>query len=336
VNVLVTGGTGFVGVHLVSALLGRGAAVRVLALPDEDAARVERAGAEIRRGDVRDPRSVAEAMRGVDTVFHLAAVHGLWRPRQEYWDVNVRGAENVCRAVLDAGARRLVHVSSWTVYGMGLRGAVDEATPLHPIDDAYTQTKATADQLVQGHVRAERLPAVIVRPGTMFGPGDRINYGRMADRVRAGKAIVIGSGRNALPLVYVTDVVEGMILAAASDRAAGQIYNLSNDAPLTQAETWRAIAEDVGVPPPRLRVPYAALYAAAFVAERAARAGSQPLVTRLGVRLFGSDNRHAVDKARRELGWAPKVAVRDGLRLAARWYLEEIGGGDGDPGRRAA
>jgi nucleoside-diphosphate-sugar epimerase len=336
VNVLVTGGTGFVGVHLVSALLERGDAVRVLALPEEDTARVERAGAEIRRGDVRDPRSVAEAMRGVDTVFHLAAVHGLWRPRQEYWDVNVRGAENVCRAVLDAGARRLVHVSSWTVYGMGLRGAVDESTPLRPIDDVYTQSKATADALVQGHVSAERLPAVIVRPGTMFGPGDRVNYGRMADRVRAGKAIVIGRGANALPLVYVTDVVEGMILAATCEGAAGRIYNLSHDAPLTQAETWRAIAEDLGVAPPRLRVPYAALYAAALVAERAVRAGGQPLVTRLGVRLFGSDNRHAIGRARRELGYAPKVPVREGLRLAARWYLDEIARGDGDPSRRAA
>lgn len=325
-NVLVTGGAGFVGVHLVSALLERGNAVRVLALPEEDAARVERAGAEIRRGDIRDPGSVADAMRGVETVFHLAAVHGLWRPRQEYWDVNVRGAENVCRAVLTTGARRLVHVSSWSVYGMGLRGAVEESAPLRPIDDAYARTKATADALVQAHIRDDRLPAVIVRPGTMFGPGDRVNYGRMADRVRARRAIVIGSGANALPLVYVTDVVDGMILAAAEERAVGRTYNLSHDAPLTQAQVWSAIAEDLGAPPPRIKVPYAALYAVALLAERAIGAEDprrQPLVTRLGVRLFGSDNRHAIDRARRELGYAPKVAIRDGLRLAARWYVEQ-------------
>jgi nucleoside-diphosphate-sugar epimerase len=196
------------------------------------------------------------------------------------------------------------------------------------MDDTYTQTKATADELVQAYVREQRLPAVIVRPGTMFGPGDRVNYGRMADRVRARKAIVIGSGGNALPLVYVTDVVEGMILAATSERAAGETYNLCHDAPLTQAEVWKAIAEDVGAPPPRLKVPYTALYAAALLAERAVRADDphrQPLVTRLGVKLFGSDNRHAIDKARRELGYAPKVAIRDGLRLAARWYVEEAG-----------
>ncbi|WP_242393340.1 NAD-dependent epimerase/dehydratase family protein [Anaeromyxobacter oryzisoli] len=329
-DALVTGGTGFVGYHLVSALRARDARVRVLALPGEDATRVEQAGAVVCRGDVRRAETVVDAMRGADTVFHLAAVHGLWRPQQEYYDVNVRGADNVCRAVMAVGARRLVHVSSWTVYGMGLKGPVAEGAPLRPILDSYTRTKATADELVSSRVLRDRLPAVIVRPGTMFGPGDRVNYGRMADRVRARKAIIIGSGRNALPLVYVTDVVEGMILAATRERAVGETYNLSHDQPLTQEQVWSAIAEDIGAPPPRLKVPYPALYAAAVLAEQAVRADDprrQPLVTRLGVRLFGSENRHDIEKARRELGYAPAIAIRDGLRLAARWYVEQGGRG---------
>jgi nucleoside-diphosphate-sugar epimerase len=324
IETLVTGATGFVGPHLVSALRSRGHSVRVLALPAEDTTQLEQEDVTIYRGDVRQPETLIEPFRGVDTVFHLAAIHGLWRPRQEYYDVNVAGVENVCRAVLAAGVRRLVHVSSWSAYGMGLGRPVHEGFPLKPVLDTYAITKAKADQLVQRDITQHRLPAVIVRPGTIFGPGDRVNFARMADRLRAGKAIIIGSGRNALPFVYVSDAVEGMILAGFQDAAVGQAYNLSNDQPLTQEQMWHAIAKEISTKPPRLRVPYYALYALAFAGEMAVRSDHpqcQPLITRLGVKMFGTDNRHVIARARRELGYVPRVSVREGVRLAASWYL---------------
>lgn len=324
---LVTGATGFVGRHLIEALRARGDAVRVLALPGEDTTRLERElGVAVHRGDVCQPETLTGPMRGVDAVFHLAAAHGLWRPRREYHAVNVAGTENVCRAVIGAGVRRLVHVSTWAVYGMGLGQPLREDFPMSPVPDAYTITKAEADQLVQRYIARERLPAVIIRPGLMFGPGDRVNFGRMADRVRDGKAVIVGSGRNALTYVYVTDAIEGMLLAATHQRAVGQAYNLATDQPATQEQFWRAIAEEIGARPPRLRVPYHALYALAFLAEQVARLRGgrrQPLVTRLGVKLFGSDNRPAIDKARRELGYQPRVSIREGVRLAAAWYLRQ-------------
>lgn len=323
-QMLITGATGFVGHHLVAALRARGHAVRVLALPSEDTRALERAhGVAVVRGDVRDTGAVLAAARGADAVVHMAAIHGLWRERSAYDEVNVRGTENVCRAVRAARVRRLVHVSSWVVYGMRSRRPYREDSPLAPVDDAYAITKAAADRLVQRLVAEEGLPAVIVRPSTMFGPGDRVNFGRMADRLRAGRVFIVGSGRNAVPFSYVTDVVEGIALAADHPAAAGRIYNLGTDAPLTQAELWSAVAEAIGAPPPRLRVPYAPLLAAAWGAEQAAALvgrGGQPLLTRLGVKLFGAENRLEVDRARRELGYAPRVPVREGVRLAAAWY----------------
>ncbi len=323
-EVLVTGATGFVGPHLIAALRARGDHVRVLALPTEDTSGLEQEHIIVYRGDVRQPETVSKPMRDVDTVFHLAGVHGLWRPKQEYYSVNVTGTENVCRAVLAAGVRRLIHVSSWSVYGMGLSQPACEDLPLRPISDSYALTKAEADKLVQRYIAQEHLPAVIIRPGTMFGPGDRVNFGRMADRVKAGRAIIIGSGRNALPFVYVSDAVEGLLLAASHERAVGQAYNLSNDQPLTQEQFWCAIAEEIGAKPPRLHVPYHALYALAYLAERAVSPDHpqrQPLITRLGVQMYGSDNRHAIDKARRELGYAPRVSIREGVHVTAGWYL---------------
>jgi nucleoside-diphosphate-sugar epimerase len=323
---LVTGATGFVGQHLVAALRARGCAVRVLALPTEDTSILEQTHVTVYRGDVRQPETLAEPLDGADTVFHLAGIHGPWRPKHEYYSVNVKGTENICRAALAAGTERLIHVSTWAVYDVGLGRSLDENQPLKPLSDHYTVTKAAADRLVQRFIAEEQLPAVIIRPGIMFGPGDRVNFARMADRLLAGRAIIVGSGHNALVFVYVTDVVEGLLLAATQDRAVHQIYNLSNEDALTQIQLWRAIAEEIGTAPPRLHLPYRVLYMLAFLSELLVNSDiprRQPLITRLGIELFGTDNRVSIDKARRELGFAPRVSLRKGVHLAASWYLQQ-------------
>lgn len=324
--VLVTGGSGFVGTHLVNALRAQGCAIRVLALPTEDTGALEQLGVKVYRGDVCQSNTLIEPMQGADTVFHLAGIHGLWRPKQAYHAVNVVGTENVCRAVLATGVQRLVHVSTWAVYGMGLGVPLHEKLPLRPLSDYYTSTKAEADQLVQRYIDRKKLPAVILRPGIMFGPGDYVSFTRMADRLRAGRTLIIGKGGNALVFVYVTNVVDGLVLAAIRDGAVGQTYNLPTEQPLTQEEFWNAIAHEIGTPPPRLHVPYSALYALALLSEKVFNPENlrrQPLITRLGVQLFGTDNRVDGEKARRELGYAPRVSVREGIRLTARWYLQQ-------------
>ncbi len=199
-----------------------------------------------------------------------------------------------------------------------------EEVPPAPRNDPYWVTKAQGDLLVQRMIVKDHLPAAIIRPGTIFGVGDRLNFGRIADKLRAGKGLIIGSGRNALPLVYVTDVVQGLLLCADHDRALGRAFNITNDQPLTQGEFLHAIAQELDIPPPRLHVPYAVAYAIAYAAERAVKfTGSKhPLVTRHGVTLYGTSNRHSIDKARTELGYAPRVSIREGVRLACAWYRQ--------------
>jgi nucleoside-diphosphate-sugar epimerase len=323
-EILVTGGNGFVGRHLVSALCERGDSVRVLALPGEDADALAARGIAVFRGDIRRPETLVAPMRGVDSVLHLAAMMDVWRPFEDYHAVNVTGTANVCRAALAAGVRRVVHMSSSSVYGMALGRPADERFELRPFRDPYPQTKAAGDRAVQHMIAAELLPAVIVRPDQIFGPGDHLHFGRMAQRLRAGKGIIVGKGDNALPLVYVDDVLQGLLLALDHDDAVGQIYNITNDRPLTQAQLLAAIAREVGAGPPRLHLPYRALYAAGYLAERVAAltpSSQRPPVTRLGVAFAGTDNRYAIDKARRELGYAPGVDLDDGVRATAHWYI---------------
>jgi nucleoside-diphosphate-sugar epimerase len=324
-TVLVTGGNGFVGRHIVSALQDRGWAVRVLALPDEDTRWLQDHDVVVYEGDISRPKTLVAPMRGARAVLHLAAMMDVWRPIEDYRAVNVTGTENVCRAALAAGVSRLVHMSSSSVYGMGLGRPADESFPLAPFPDPYPITKAAGDVAVQRMIAENQLPAVIIRPDQIFGPGDHLHFGRMADQLAAGKGIIVGPGDNAMPFVYVTDVVQALLLALDHPIAVGQAFNITNDSPLTQQQLLEAIARETGGRPPRVHVPYRALYAAGYLAERAAAltpSRRRPPITRLGVAFFGTDNRYAIGKARRELGFQPLVDLRQGVRLTAAWYRQ--------------
>lgn len=321
-RVLVTGATGFLAQHLIPALQVRGHEVRGLVLPSGNAGWLNFRGVEVSIGDVRDPSSLMPAMRGVDAVFHLAAAIGVRRPMREYVSVNVTGTGNVCRAALEAGVSRLVHVSSTSVYKQGLSTAVAEDAPLSPLPDPYPLTKAVGDCLVQNFIREYKLPACIVRTCTVFGPGDDLNFGRIADRLLANRGIIIGSGRNSVPFVYVGDLVQGLLLTLEHPRAEGQVYNIADEKPQSQEDLLGIIAEEIGARPPHRHVPYSMLYGTAYVAEGIARMmrSQHPLVTRFGVALYGADNRFGIDKARSQLGYEPKMPLREGIRLTAAWY----------------
>jgi nucleoside-diphosphate-sugar epimerase len=325
-DIMITGGNGLLGRHLVCALNLRGDRVRVLVLPTEDTRWLREHGVAIHDGDILRPETLTASMRGAGAVLHLADLVGVRQPMTDHYAINVTGTENVCRAALTEGVSRIIHVSSWTVYGVSLGKPVREDFLLKPFSEPYSMTKAAGDLAVQRMIVDEHLPAVIIRPGAIFGPGDRLLFSQIADRLAAGKSFIVGSGDNALPLVYVTDVVQGLLLALEHEHAVGQAYNISNDSPLTQQQFLNAVAHEVGAAVPRIHVPYHGLYPAGYLAEHVARlvkAPRQPAVTRMGVKFLGTDNRHAIDKARRELGYVPQVGLREGVRIAAAWYRAE-------------
>jgi len=335
-RILVTGGTGFLASHLMPALQKRGHIVSALVLPGSETRELERAGVEVHTGDVRELEALAPVMRGADAVFHLAAAIGVRRPISDYHAINVAGTENVCLAAITASVQRVVHVSTTSVYKQGLGVPAREDFPLMPLPDPYPRTKAAGDTLVQRMIATQQLPASIARICTVFGPGDRLNFGRIADRLLAGKGIVIGSGMNRVPFAYVDDVVQGLILVLEHEQAEGQIYNIADDRPLTQSELIQAIADQLGTSMPHIHVPFAALYNAAFAAECVAKFTHNPqaLVTRFGVTLYGGDNCVSIDKARHDLGYAPQVPLSQGVSLAAAWY-RDVHGAQGPDGYEA-
>jgi nucleoside-diphosphate-sugar epimerase len=321
-KVLITGATGLLGGHLIRELRERGEDIRALVLPVENTDRLVEQGVEVVRGDVTDASTLGSAVKEIELIFHLAGMMGVWRPLAEYRLVNVTGSENLYKAAQKAGVRRFVHTSSHTVYGLGYGRFLTEKDALRPDPDPYSLTKAEGDRLMRRLMLSSQVETVILRPGTFFGPGDRLHFGRMAQKVKDGKGLILGRGDNALPFCYVTDIVQGFLLAAYHENAPGNVYNITNDRPLTQVEMFNAIADAVGGVRPRLHLPYLPIYYGSIVAEKvvAPLTRTKPVVTQLGAMMFGSDNRHSVEKARRELGYEPKVDLRTGIQLAAEWF----------------
>jgi 2-alkyl-3-oxoalkanoate reductase len=336
-EVFVTGATGFLARHLIPALQERGHVVRALVLPSEDATWLRERGVAVHHGDVREAETLTEPLRGADAAVHMAALMATWAPMEVHRAVHVKGTENVCRAALSAGVQRVVHLSSAITYTPSGGVPIEEGFRQEPLHEPHAITKAEGDKLVQRMIAEDGLPAAIVRPEAMFGPHDRINFRRLAERLRAGKGIIIGSGRNAVPFVYVTDAVQGLLLALEHPRAVGQAYNITNDKRMTEEEFLRAIAEEVGGKAPRLRVPYRVMYGGATVAEWIATLTKhEPLATRHGVQMFGSHNPLSIDKARRELGYEPQVSLREGIRLAGDWYRKNVLGVAAEPAAAVA
>jgi len=321
-RVLITGATGLLGGHLIKELRERGEAIRALVLPGENTERLVEQGVEVVRGDVTDANTLRSAVKEIELLFHLAGMMGVWRPLAAYRLVNVTGSANLYKAAQQAGVRRFVHTSSHTVYGLGYGRFLTEQDALRPDPDPYSLTKAEGDRLMRRLLLSSQVETVILRPGTFFGPGDRLHFGRMAQKVKDGKGLILGRGDNALPFCYVTDIVQGFLLAAYHENAPGNVYNITNDRPLTQSEMFNAIADAVGGVRPRLHVPYVPIYYGSIVAEKvvAPLTHTKPVVTQLGAMMFGSDNRHSVEKARRELGYEPKVDLHTGIQLAAEWF----------------
>ncbi len=318
---LVTGGTGFVGANLVRELLRDRRAVRVLARPGGDRRALAGLDVEICEGDLLDPASLRRAVRGADTIFHVAADYRLWaRDPGEMHRANVGGTRAILEAAAEHGARRVVYTSTVGALGIpkdGSPGTEDTPVSLRDMVGPYKTSKFIAEQVALGFAQ-QGLPLVIVNPSAPVGPWDvkPTPTGQMIVDFLSGRMVAtLDTGLN---LIHVRDVARGHILAAERGRV-GEKYILGH-ADLSLAEIGLLLSEVTGIRPPRLRVPYAVAWLAAASMEAAARlTGGAPRVPLTAVRMAKKRMYFSAARAVRELG-LPQTDVREALRDAAEWF----------------
>ncbi len=322
-NILVTGGTGFIGSNLSLKLLTEGYNVKILRRGDSKLLALNGIDVEHSIGDVRDKKSVKSAMRGCDTVFHTAATVSFWRKKRDLiYEVNVLGTRNVAEAALEAGIERLVYTSSVAAFGYRTDGKpTDETTEFNwgPLNIPYKNSKYEAEREILNAV-AKGLPAVIVNPTVVLGARDlNLHGGQLIRDVKRGLApLYLDSWIN---VVYVGDVVFGHIQAAKRGRV-GERYILSGEN-LKTKEAFERTANIVGGLRPRIRVPFAFAKVAAWGCDVvAAVTNLKPLLTPELISAAQYENSYTAEKAVRELDYRVtpfEVAVRE----AYEWYLEK-------------
>jgi len=310
VNVLVTGGEGFIGSHLTEALVAGGANVRVLSYYTSFGGTgwLDPSSAEVMPGDVRDAGRVREAVDGRDVVFHLAALIGIpysYVAPESYIQTNVQGSFNVADACRRAGVSRLVHTSTSETYGTALRVPIDEDHPLQP-QSPYSASKIGGDMMVLSLHHAFELPVAVARPFNTYGPrqSTRAVIPTILSQLIAGATEVkLGSLTPTRDFNYATDTAAGMMAIAQADACVGSVTNIGSGEEISIGDLAQLLIEAVG-------------------------ADAKVVVDESRVRPEGSEvDRLLADntKLRALTGWEPKVPLQEGLSRTAEWIRDHLG-----------
>ncbi|GAB4489320.1 MAG: NAD(P)-dependent oxidoreductase [Thermodesulfovibrionales bacterium] len=310
---LVTGATGFIGSSLAEALVRRGDDVTCLVRATSDRSRLEPLGVRFLFGDIGQPETITDAVGGFDAVYHLAGLTKAARP-EHFFRANAEGAVNLVQALSRVhGAGRLIYVSSLAAAGPSLDGeAVREETPEHPVS-AYGASKLAGEKAVRA--AGDRVDFTIVRPSAVYGPRDR-------DFLVIFRAIQ----RHVFPfwgvshysLIYVDDLVRGIIRAAEHPAAAGETFFLASPEIVTNEEIADAIASALGRRPLRVPIPSGLMSLIGAVAQKIDKKGimNTDRIKDFQYRRWTCD----AGKAARTLGFRPEVSLREGISWTADWY----------------
>lgn len=322
-KVLVTGGTGFTGGHLCRRLAREGRDVRALVRDVSRASDLASEGVELAQGDLRDAESLRRAVAGVDSVYHIAALYRQENvPKERFHEVNTAGTRRLLEAAEDEGLRRFVHCSTVGVHGEIDDPPADERSPIEPADH-YQVSKAEGERVARDFARDGRVPVAVFRPAAIYGPGDT-RFLKLFRAIERGHFVMIGSGETLYHLVYIDDLVDGILRCGEDPDAVGEVYILAGPQPVTINELVAAIAEAVDGEVPGWHLPLAPVYAAAAVCEAVCRPlRIQPPLYRRRMDFFRKDRAFEISKAREELGFAPRVGTEEGVRRTAAWYRDQ-------------
>ena len=321
-KVLVTGGTGFTGRHLCAELVSQGYQVRALVRKDSQVAALKELKVELVWGDLCDPDSVREAVQDVMIVFHIAALF-----RQQgvetnmFRQVNVESVEHLVTASIASGVKRFIHCSTVGVHGHITDSPANEEAPFGP-GDIYQETKLEGEQVARRYMEEGNIALTIVRPAGIYGPGD-LRFLKLFRAINKGRFFMLGPGTVNYHFTYVEDLVQGIILCSKLDQAIGQTYILGGEEYVTLNQLVSMIADELNVKPPRLHLPLWPVYALGFACELICTPlGIEPPLYRRRIDFFKKNRAFDISKAKKELGFQPKVSLKEGIHRTAHWYSQ--------------
>lgn len=329
-NVLVTGGTGFIGSHLVERLLKEERnVVRVLALRNsktliehENCNLLREKGAEIVYGDLRDIDSLYDAVKHIDCVFHLGAIS---RPmkilKKEYYDNSVLGTENILKVSRTHGVRKFIHTSTVSVLGVSPNGLPLEENDYQGDEDDYPWSKRLAENLALEYYNKHNLPVVIIRPSLVYGPRCLVRL-IMFRFIKYGIFPLFNQGIVKIEFAHVDNIVEAILLAEINEAAIGEIFNITDGQSYEIREVLNCIADELKVIRPFMRLPCILGRTIGIMSEVISRAvGVYPPFSRTAVEWMSSNrNVYSCEKAKKILGYSPIIDLKEGVKKTVEYY----------------
>jgi 2-alkyl-3-oxoalkanoate reductase len=329
---LVTGAAGFLGRYIVQQLLARGEQVtafcRTVPANSDALFGPSAANLKIVTGDIRDAAAVESAARDVNTVFHTAAIAGVWGPWRRYRQNNVEGTQNIIGACGRLGVRRLVYTSSPSVvFTTTDQSGVDESIPYttrwlcH-----YPRSKALAEQAVLAANGTNSLHTCAVRPHLLWGPGDRQLLPRLLERARSGRLRRVGNGKNLIDIVYIENAAGAHLQAADAlgdgSPVCGRAYFISQGEPV---QCWQWVDDLLalaGLPPVGSSMSFSAAWRSGIALETTyhlLRIHKEPPMTRFLAAQLGREHWFDISAARRDFGYRPQISTAEGMRRLKEW-----------------
>ena len=320
--ILVTGGAGFIGAHLVERLLADGNHVSVFDVPGAPIPDTWHTRARIIYGDIANHDDVRAAMQGIGTVFHTAAIVSDWAPRKSYERVTLQGSRYVFEEAVRNKARVLL-LSSGSVYGDKIgRVELREDEPLGKPLGVYGEYKQKQEMLAWDFHREQGMPLSVVRPFKVFGPGSKPWVHEVAKNLFAGKPTLINGGNYNPGLIYIDNLVDILLLAASLPHAQGRCYNGYDGSRITLRQYFTDLARIIGAPPPRVMPGWFARILAMVIEPtwKILKIKTRPLLTRDSLRMISSDYRISTARVFNELGFTPRVSYAEGMRRVETYW----------------
>jgi dihydroflavonol-4-reductase len=320
-RVLVTGASGFLGGHLLTEMV-KGPHVPVCAYrKGSDTKLIDELGLSKVNFDLTDEASMAEALKGVEAVVHLAAYYTFTGRKELYEKINVQGTKSLLEACQRNGVKRFIYCSSTEAMGPVSNPPADEDAPLNPQYE-YGRSKARAEDLV----KASGLDWTILRPSGIYGPSnvDDVSYYFITSFKGFASKFIIGSGKNYIQFVHVKDVVQGFLQALDRPGSIGGTYIITQAKPYTYEEVYRVLAKIFGQPEPKWRLGrrMAMLMMLPIEGINALIGRENFLYRRETVKSVTSDRAFSIERARRDLGYEPRYDLPEGMAETVAWYKE--------------